>query len=47
VGRFGIRVNALSPGPFETSGAADWIWTDKAIRERVVSAVPLGYIAAG
>jgi len=43
--RFGIRVNALSPGPFETSGAADWIWTDKAIRERVVSAVPLGYIA--
>jgi NAD(P)-dependent dehydrogenase (short-subunit alcohol dehydrogenase family) len=43
--RFGIRVNAISPGPFETPGAGDAIWSESEIRDRIVSAVPLGYIA--
>lgn len=43
--RYKIRVNALSPGPFETPGVADWIWNKKTIRDRVENAVPLGYIA--
>lgn len=44
--RFGIRVNALSPGPFETAGAADSIWKERSTRDRVEGAVPLGYIAS-
>jgi len=43
--RFGIRVNALSPGAFETPGASDWGWGEKKIRDRVEGAVPLHYIA--
>jgi NAD(P)-dependent dehydrogenase (short-subunit alcohol dehydrogenase family) len=43
--RHGIRVNAISPGPFETPGAGEAIWSEPEIRERIVSAVPLGYIA--
>jgi hypothetical protein len=44
--RYGIRVNAVAAGAFETEGAARQIWSDEAIRDRIVRAVPLRRIAA-
>lgn len=43
--RHGIRVNALAPGAFDTSGAADRLWPSEELRERVRRAVPLGRFA--
>jgi len=43
--RYKIRVNALSPGAFDTPGVADWIWNKPEILDRVEGAIPLGYIA--
>src|SRR5262249_36648928 len=39
---YGIRVNAVSPGPFQSRGAADRIWPSEEIEEKVRSAIPLG-----
>lgn len=38
----GIRVNAVSPGPFESEGAADRLWPSPEIEEAVRRQIPLG-----
>jgi citronellol/citronellal dehydrogenase len=39
---FGIRVNAVAPGPVDTQGANDRLWADEEARRRLVARVPLG-----
>jgi len=41
----GIRVVAVAPGAFDSSGAADRLWPSDELRERVRAAVPLGRFA--
>ncbi|MCB9914352.1 MAG: SDR family oxidoreductase [Planctomycetes bacterium] len=43
--RFGVRVNAIAPGPFESQGAAQNLWPDEATRERIEQGIPLGRFA--
>lgn len=43
--RHGVRVVAIAPGAFDSSGAADRLWPSDAFRERVRSAIPLGRFA--
>jgi NAD(P)-dependent dehydrogenase (short-subunit alcohol dehydrogenase family) len=38
----GIRVNAVSPGPFESEGAGARLWPDEEIERRVRESIPLG-----
>lgn len=38
----GIRVNAVSPGPFESVGAADRLWPSPEVEEAVRRQIPLG-----
>jgi NAD(P)-dependent dehydrogenase (short-subunit alcohol dehydrogenase family) len=40
--RHGIRVNAIAPGPFESSGAAANLWPDEEVRAGIERAIPLG-----
>lgn len=37
-----IRVNAVSPGPFESTGAADRLWPSEALEAAVRTQIPLG-----
>ena len=37
-----IRVNAVSPGPFESTGAADRLWPSEALEQAVRAQIPLG-----
>lgn len=37
-----IRVNAVSPGPFTSAGAADRLWPSEAMEAEVLSQIPLG-----
>ena len=37
-----IRVNAVSPGPFESTGAADRLWPSPEVEETVRRQIPLG-----
>jgi NAD(P)-dependent dehydrogenase (short-subunit alcohol dehydrogenase family) len=39
---YGIRVNAVSPGPFGSRGAADRLWPSEALEEQVRREIPLG-----
>lgn len=39
---YGIRVNAVSPGPFESAGAADRLWPSRELERAVRSQIPLG-----
>jgi NAD(P)-dependent dehydrogenase (short-subunit alcohol dehydrogenase family) len=39
---YGIRVNAVSPGPFESRGAADRLWPSREIEDLVRGEIPLG-----
>lgn len=39
--KYGIRVNALCPGPTDTEGAAP-LWQDEAARARVLQRIPVG-----
>jgi NAD(P)-dependent dehydrogenase (short-subunit alcohol dehydrogenase family) len=40
--RYGVRVNAVSPGPVRTEGTDHQLWVSEAIVERVRRGVPLG-----
>ncbi len=40
--RFGLRVNAIAPGPFQSEGARSNLWPDEAWRERLEKGIPLG-----
>ena len=44
--RFGIRVNAIAPGPFHTEGAAERLWPEPGMRERLEAQIPLGRLAS-
>ncbi|QDV08328.1 putative 2,4-dienoyl-CoA reductase [Planctomycetes bacterium Poly30] len=39
--RYGIRVNAIAPGPFESGGANKNLWPNEAVQERIRASVPL------
>jgi NAD(P)-dependent dehydrogenase (short-subunit alcohol dehydrogenase family) len=41
-GRFGIRVNAVSPGPVHTEGTDKNLWSVADVEERVRARIPLG-----
>ena len=38
---FGIRVNAVAPGPVETDGAGSRLWPSKDIEERIRKGIPI------
>ncbi len=38
----GIRVNAVSPGPFVTAGAAERLWPSQEMEQQVLDQIPLG-----
>jgi NAD(P)-dependent dehydrogenase (short-subunit alcohol dehydrogenase family) len=40
--RYGIRVNAVAPGPIESPGAARQLWSTAAAIDRITAKVPLG-----
>jgi len=40
--RYGIRVNAVAPGPVHTEGTDDRLWISEAVEKAVTDAVPLG-----
>ena len=39
--RHGVRVVAIAPGPFESSGASDRLWPSDELEERVRRSIPL------
>ena len=43
--RYGLRVNAIAPGPFHSDGAAQNLWPDEGMKERMLAAMPLGRLA--
>ena len=38
----GIRVNAISPGPFQSEGAAERLWPSQAMEDALRGQIPLG-----
>jgi len=40
--KYGIRVNAIAPGPIERTGGADRLWESKEAADRTLHSVPLG-----
>jgi NAD(P)-dependent dehydrogenase (short-subunit alcohol dehydrogenase family) len=42
---YGIRVNAVSPGPFESEGAADRLWPSGDLEEKLLADIPAGRLA--
>jgi len=40
--RYGIRANAIAPGPFHTPGASERLWPKDGMRERMEQQIPLG-----
>lgn len=39
--RFGVRVNAIAPGPFQSSGAAANLWPDAEVERTIRESIPL------
>ena len=40
--RFGVRVNAIAPGPFHSQGAQRNLWPDAETEQALREAIPLG-----
>ncbi|MRX73781.1 2,4-dienoyl-CoA reductase [Bacillus lacus] len=40
--RYGIRVNAIAPGPIDQTGGAAKLWTSEEAAKRTINSVPLG-----
>lgn len=40
--KYGIRVNAIAPGPIERTGGADKLWESEEAARRTLNSVPLG-----
>jgi len=40
--KYGIRVNAIAPGPIERTGGADRLWESEEAAKRTLQSVPLG-----
>lgn len=40
--KYGIRVNAIAPGPIERTGGADKLWESEEAARRTLESVPLG-----
>lgn len=40
--KYGIRVNAIAPGPIERTGGADKLWESEEAAKRTLHSVPLG-----
>ncbi|MFS0861299.1 2,4-dienoyl-CoA reductase [Fredinandcohnia sp. 179-A 10B2 NHS] len=40
--KYGIRVNAIAPGPIERTGGADKLWESEEAAKRTLRSVPLG-----
>ncbi|MGE7622026.1 2,4-dienoyl-CoA reductase [Viridibacillus sp. NPDC096237] len=40
--QYGIRVNAIAPGPIERTGGADKLWQSEEAAKRTLQSVPLG-----
>jgi NAD(P)-dependent dehydrogenase (short-subunit alcohol dehydrogenase family) len=40
--KYGIRVNAIAPGPIERTGGAEKLWVSEEISKRTINSVPLG-----
>lgn len=43
-GKYGIRVNAMAPGPIENTGGAERLFASKEAVEKIVSTNPLGKV---
>ena len=39
---YGIRVNAVSPGPFVSTGASDRLWPSEDMERQVLDSIPMG-----
>jgi len=39
--RYGVRVNAIAPGPFDTEGASARLWPTEEMKQRLVEDIPL------
>jgi NAD(P)-dependent dehydrogenase (short-subunit alcohol dehydrogenase family) len=44
--RYGIRINAVAPGPFDTPGAKDRLWPLPEIEQKIVDEIPLERFAS-
>ncbi|MDL4843230.1 2,4-dienoyl-CoA reductase [Aquibacillus rhizosphaerae] len=40
--KYGIRVNAIAPGPIDRTGGAEKLWESESAIERTIDSVPLG-----
>jgi NAD(P)-dependent dehydrogenase (short-subunit alcohol dehydrogenase family) len=44
--RYGVRVNAIAPGPFDTEGASVRLWPTEEMKQRLVEDIPLQRFAS-